>query len=173
MKTARRNRAAARQGRRDNQGDHRERYIIGQGKMVSEDWPVPVTFVLLALEPWAFRSLCDYGAELEDMEDTHDHESEVDEHTLGRSETLMQMQEESCDDAEPSLGPTDMTDQKRWHEGGSDSDLELNRADDEPSVGAGTLERDPCILGEQREYPAAADRAIIEEARSRFCRGHW
>lgn len=51
---------------------------------------------------------------------------------------------------------------------GGQYDRELDRADDEPSHGADTPELDPCDEGEERQYPAAADDAIIEAARQRY-----
>lgn len=66
-----------------------------------------------------------------------------------------------------------MIDQRRWHEGSAvpyGNDLELDRADDEPSTGADTLELDPCDQGEQREYATVADDAIIEDARRRYAK---
>ncbi len=147
--------------------------ILGQGKMVTEDWPVPVTFVLLALEPWAFKSLCDYGGDLQDDEDTNDAEPGHDaEHTLGWPEGIRQAT--LCggsDDGEPSLGSTGMVDQRRWHEGDAlpyGNDLELDHADDEPSIGVDTPDFDICDLGEHAEYPRAQDQAIIEEVRSHY-----
>jgi hypothetical protein len=124
----------------------------------------PVVFVLLTLHSALFNDLGIFGSELEDTEDSNDAEPPVDEATLGRTERVMQPIEESRDDAEPSLGATQMHDQRRWHEGPV-TDLELDRADDERN---GDDEPEPCDLGEQRDYPAAQDRAIIEQARSRF-----
>ncbi len=136
--------------------------------MVTEDWPVPVTFVLLALEPWAFKSLCDYGGNLQDDEDTNDAEPGHDaEKPLGWTDRISQAHlNEGSDDGEPSLGSTGMLNQRRWSEG-DNSDLELDRADDEPSIGVDTPDFDICDLGEQAEYPRAQDQAIIEAARSR------
>jgi hypothetical protein len=148
--------------------------LLGQRTAVTEDWPVPVTFVLLALEPWAFRELCHYGAELEDAEDTHDSEPTEADHgemALGWSTSPAQHLHGLAEESEPSLGSLGMTDQRRWTEGSAvpyGNDLELDRADDEPSIGEDTPELDPCDLGEQKEYLRAPDEAIIEEARSRF-----
>jgi hypothetical protein len=123
----------------------------------------PVVFVLLTLHSALFNDLGIFGSELEDTEDSNDAEPPVDEATLGRTERVMQPIEESREDTEPSIGSTAMLDQRRWHDGPV-TDLELDRADDEPEP----AEFDPCDLGEQSDYPAAQDGAIIEEARSRF-----
>ena len=90
----------------------------------------------MSLPAYHFRKLCEYGAELEDLEDSHDHEPEVDEHTLSRSKRIAQPEEESSDDGEPDLGATGMMDQRRWHDGGQ-YDREADPCDrGEPSLGA-------------------------------------
>jgi hypothetical protein len=40
--------------------------------------------------------------------------------------------------------------------------------DDEPSVGVDADEFDPCDLGEQKQYPATADEAMVAQARFRI-----
>jgi hypothetical protein len=144
--------------------------LIGKGPVETHGWSCGSgVYLLVALPMPVFDTLCKIGADLEDLEDTHDAEPEVDEHTLGRTERLMQPEEFGQEDREPSLGSTGMTDQRRWSEGTKlDEDYELDRAEDEPSTGADTLELDPCDLGEQKEYHRAPDEAIIEEARCRF-----
>jgi hypothetical protein len=100
----------------------------------------PVVFVMLTLHSALFNNLAIFGSELEDTEDTHDAErTEADEgeHDLGRTERIQQPEEYGCDDAEPSLGSTAIVDQRRWHEGAQrDRDLEQDKADQEPSLGA-------------------------------------
>jgi hypothetical protein len=130
--------------------------IVGQGTAPGTYGDYPVIYLLVALHSADFNNLAIFGAELEDGEDTHDAEPPIDEATLGRTERVMQPIEESRDDAEPSLGATQMHDQRRWHEGPV-TDLELDRADDESNGD-----------DEQRDYPAAKDETIIEQARSRF-----
>jgi hypothetical protein len=116
--------------------------LIGRRTAAPEDWPVPVTFVLLALEPWAFRELCDYGADLEDAEDTNDREPTEADHgemALGWSTSPAQHLHGLAEESEPSLGSLGMTDQRRWTEGSAvpyGADLELDRSDEEPSLGA-------------------------------------
>ena len=131
----------------------------------------PSVYMLLTLHTARFNDLAIFGSELEDLEDGGDAEpTEADEGeaTLGRTERLMQPEEEGRDDTEPDLGSTGMVDQRRWHEGGR-GDLELDRADNEPSIGVGTPDFDACDLGEQREYQRTAqDDAISEEARRRY-----
>lgn len=129
--------------------------------------PISGVCLLVTLERWQFEQLCALGAELEDLEDSCDHEPEVDEHTLGRSERVMQPEEDGSDDGEPSLGSTGMVDQRRWHEG-DDRDLELDRADDEPSHGADAPELDCCDQGEPKDYQIVLDRTIINSARERY-----
>ncbi|HEY1504103.1 MAG TPA: hypothetical protein VGF92_07375 [Stellaceae bacterium] len=144
--------------------------IIGHGVAAGQYFDYPVVHLLVTLHHAAFNELAIFGAEFEDSEDSHDAEpTEADEGelTLGRTERVAQPEERGTDDAEPSSGATQMVDQRRWHEGPV-TDLELDRADHEASVGADTLEFDACDLGEQREYPATPDEAIIEEARSRY-----
>jgi hypothetical protein len=88
--------------------------------------------LLVTLDPRMFERLCAFDAEAADFEDTNDAEPEVDEHTLGRTERLMQPEEFGADDVEPSLASTGMVDQRRWHDGGSDDDSEFDKADAEP-----------------------------------------
>jgi hypothetical protein len=133
----------------------------------------PAALTHRAREPWAFKSLCDYGGDLQDDEDTNDAELGHDaEQTLGWPEQVKQtVLCEGSDDKEPSLGSTGMVDQRRWHDGNAahyGNDLELDRADDEPSIGVDTPDFDICDLGEQAEYPRAQDQAVIEEARSHY-----
>jgi hypothetical protein len=138
--------------------------IIGRGRIAADHWSVPVTFLLLALEPWAFRDLCEYGAALADDEDTHDAEPEVDEHTLGRTERLAQPEEQSSEDREPSLGSLAMTDQQRWNEGGSDSDSELDLADREPSLASlGQTDQQFWSQGDNRDLEPSVGRDDREE----------
>jgi len=133
--------------------------IIGQGQIAADDrWSVPVTFVLLALEPWAFRDLCEYGAALADDEDSHDREPEVDEHTLGRTERFAQPEEESSDDGEPDLGATGILDQRRWSDGGM-YDRELDPCDrGEPSLGASEV----IMAGRFSPLPGVSDPEVVQ-----------
>jgi hypothetical protein len=143
--------------------------VIGRG-LVPQDYGSEDTFfVLVSLPAYHFRKLCEYGAELEDLEDTNDaepgHEAEQ---TLGWHEQISQATlREGSDDGEPSLGSTGMVDQRRWHEGG-DRDLELDRSDDEASHGADAPELDCCDLGEPRDYQTVLDRPIVQAARRRY-----
>ena len=64
-----------------------------------------------------------------------------------------------------------MIDQRRWHEGDAlpyGNDLELDRADHEPSIGVDTREFDICDLGEQPDYHPTAAVPFIEEVRSHY-----
>jgi hypothetical protein len=76
-----------------------------------------------------------------------------------------------AEESEPSLGSLGMTDQRRWTEGSAapyGADLELDHADNEPSIGADTAELDCCDEGEPKDYRPTEDEAIAARARSRI-----
>jgi hypothetical protein len=70
-------------------------------------------------------------------------------------------------DAELDLSSTGMTDQRRWSEGGRD-DMELDRADDEPSLGGGPVYPLAAVDQEEVGYRSIEDQAIVEAARGRY-----
>lgn len=132
-------------------------------------------FLLVRLSAEGFQHLCVVGAELEDLEENGDAElTEADEGEadLGRTERIQQPKELGTDDAEPSLGSTGMTNQRRWSEGECGDDHELDGADAEPSLGS----PEPSLIGITRE-PAWPHTAVIGDTvrlvidQSRWARG--
>jgi hypothetical protein len=94
--------------------------LIGEGPVETRGWSCASgVYLLVALPQPSFDRLCDVGAELEDREETGDAETEVDE---------------------PSLASTASVNQVKWSAGHpfgmQPVDAELDKADDEPSLGA-------------------------------------
>lgn len=96
--------------------------------------------LFVTMRVYHFRQLCRLGAELEDMEDGGDAEetdADVGELPLGWGAGVGPLT--GCDELEPSLGSTHMSNQARWAEGHHDGDLERDGCDNEEN---GDLEHD-------------------------------
>jgi hypothetical protein len=125
------------------------------------DYPrnVPSVCLLVTMSAHRFERLCEIGAELEDLEDTHDREPTDADHgemALGSSASSQHFLHGNAEEAEPSLGSTHMFNQLRWSEGWYEGDRERDRADDEPE-------------DDRNDYGVdAKDKKIIADARARI-----